>query len=432
MWTVWCVGCVGWEPKPEVRESSLDSDIPDLISDIEAFGPIGDLPHVTMHVDPDCGTGVALGDMTGLRRWPYLQNIKQTSAVVAWGLEVGTEEPTLKLYEPKGKSTTVGASVTTLPMIEPMDLAWARLKNLQPDTQYCYTLYSGELEVAGALSFKTAPADEDAAIKFFVLGDFGNSYPAQKDVRAQMEKSAEGIDFWITTGDNAYSSGTYDQFQDHVFGIYPELMVAIPMYPTPGNHDWGMGTLDAYRDNFFLPENSLSADDYEAYYSFDYGPVHFLMLDSERGKTAISDERTDDMRDFAEADLAAAGRPWKIAAFHHPIISGMPGREADILMADNFSPVFEEHGVQLVLAGHNHMYERFVPLKGGKPADDGVTYVTTGGGGASLYSVGTNDYQAVVEPHYHYMIIEADPCELKGRAIDSTGAEIDSFTFTQC
>ena len=433
-WCAFWIGCTGPAPEGDGSNAPDVEELPTVVGDIAVTGPLGEVPDVTMHVDAECGTGVALGAVEGLRRWPYLQNVRQTSAVVAWGVEAGSEEAALRMYEPgkQDAAIRVVASRRSLAVSTPFDLVDARLANLRPGTTYCYALDSGKTELAGARSFTTAPSDQEAAVKFFVLGDFGNSYPAQKQVRDQMDLAKEGVEFWVTTGDNAYSSGTYDQFEEHVFGIYPEMLGLIPIYPTPGNHDWGMGNLDAYLDNFFLPENALAEADRESYYSFDYGPLHFLMLDSERGKLAISDERLDDMRDFAVADLQGVSRPWKIAVFHHPIISGMPGRESDVLMADNFSSLFEEHGVQLVLAGHNHMYERFVPLKSGVPASDGITYVTTGGGGASLYGAGTNKNLVAVESVNHFMVVEADACELRARAIDSSGKEIDTFTLSQC
>ena len=116
----------------------------------------------------------------------------------------------------------------------------------------------------------------------------------------------------------------------------------------------------------------------ELYYSFDWGNVHFVGLDTElTGPEQAA---------WLDADLAATDKPWKIVFGHKPpYSSGEHG--SDGAFRNHFVPLIEKHGVQLVLNGHEHDYERTRPI-------ENVTYVVTGGGGRHLRSVGTSGFTA--------------------------------------
>src|SRR5204862_6055892 len=164
-----------------------------------------------------------------------------------------------------------------------------------------------------------------------------------------------------------------------------------------GNHDDRVTNAQAYRDVFVLPGNGATAsfpDHSERFYSFDYGPVHFVALDTE---TAFLDPaRRQAQVDWLTADLAATAQGWTIVFFHRPPFGSGAEHRSDLTIRAAFAPIFEKYGVQPVLNGHNHGYERTVPIKTRPdPAAQPVVYIVTGGGGRPLHSVGTSSWTAM-------------------------------------
>ena len=172
-------------------------------------------------------------------------------------------------------------------------------------------------------------------------------------------------------GDNAYNDGTDAQYQAAVFNTYPELLRQLPLWSTLGNHDGysaDSGTQTGpYYEIFDLPRNAEAggvASYTEAYYSFDYGNIHFVVLDSYDSDRSANGN----MLQWLESDLAFNDKPWLIAIWHHPPYtkgshnSDTEGRLID--MRQNALPILEAWGVDLVMTGHSHTYERSYLLDG--------------------------------------------------------------------
>ena len=370
-----------------------------------------------------------------LLRLPYLQSVTQSTAVIAWVTRTPGDP---KLRVGAAKSLQSAASLASRGIVvhgKPATLHAAELRGLAPGTRYCYEIASGSEMLATSLSFKTAPATPGAPLSFFAFGDFGNGSQAQFELRDQMRAVSADIDLWISTGDNAYGAGRYDQFEDYVFQVYGDLFHRIPFFPSPGNHDYRSDDAAPYLTNFFLPENAWRSKDKERYYSFDWGPVHFVALDTEDPLLEISETAGDDMQDWLAADLAATKKPWKIVFFHKPPYTSHPKRAPNLKARELLVPVLEEHGVQIVLAGHNHFYERFYPLRNGRRTtmqEGGITYLTTGGGGAPVYRTGQNPLLAKGVKANHFLIGTVTDCSVLFRAVGLNGREIDRFTFNRC
>ena len=188
----------------------------------------------------------------------------------------------------------------------------------------------------------------------------------------------EPTDLWIWLGDNAYCCGSDDQYQTGVFDFYgTDLLNSIPIMPVPGNHEfYGSSTAQSdlfipYFDIFNLPSKGQSggvASGTEDYYSFDYGNVHFIALDSYGmidGKR-LSDPESGQFK-WLESDLAANTSPWTVVFFHHPPYSVLGHvSDAEQELRDirlNLIPLFDNYGVDLVLNGHSHSYERTKLIK---------------------------------------------------------------------
>lgn len=248
-----------------------------------------------------------------------------------------------------------------------------RLEGLQPATRYYYAVGTDTAMFRGGADywFETAPLpDSSAPLRFWVQGDPGRWHEGSRAVRAAMERwSAQQarpgrppVDLWLTTGDNAYKSGKGREFQAALFEPYADLLRNIPYLPVYGNHDarrW------AFFQSFSFPaagEAGGVASGSRHYYAFDYGDVHFVVLDSEA--TTLSERGA--MLAWLKQDLAANQRNWTIALFHHPPYS-RGSHDSDrwrdswgrmVEMRANFLPVLEAGGVDLVLSGHSHVYER--------------------------------------------------------------------------
>lgn len=255
-----------------------------------------------------------------------------------------------------------------------------RLKELKPGTRYYYQI---ENQVEGKAAqilyggkgywFMTSPRTGQAAsVRFAVLGDPGKAGIVQTQVREAMmgwlaknprpDRNRAYLDLLLTTGDNAYRSGTNKQFQVDFFTPYASILKNVPVWPAYGNHDarrW------AFFDIFSFPSNAESgglASGTENYYSFDYANAHFIMLDTTASSMSVGSK----MLDWLKRDLAASKQKWIIAAFHHPPYShgshnsdnprDSGGRMLDV--RKNVLPILEAGGADLVLSGHSHMYER--------------------------------------------------------------------------
>lgn len=252
-----------------------------------------------------------------------------------------------------------------------------RLTALQPATKYFYSIGDGvKARFKGEdFWFKTAPVtkvNNNTPVRFWVTGDQGYPNIIQNQVRDAMfdwvkqnprsSSKTSALDFWITTGDNAYRSGSNEQFQAGFFEPYKTILRNTSVWPVYGNHDarrW------VFFDIFTFPVNAESggvASGSENYYSFDYANIHFVILDTE----ASDLDEDGEMLSWLKRDLQQTKQQWLITFFHHPPYtkgthdsdSKRDSRGRLVSVRENILPLLEKAGVDLVLSGHSHMYER--------------------------------------------------------------------------
>ena len=329
-------------------------------------------------------------------RGPYLQLGTSDSAVVRWRTNVPTDSRVQLGPEPGALTTMVdSASVTAEHEVYVSGLAAA--------TSYVYSVgTTGDVLVGNDAEhvFETAPPIGTAApTRIWVIGDSGTANANARAVRdAYLGFNPGGqADVWLMLGDNAYSSGTDAQYQAAVFDTYPSILRNSFLWPTLGNHDAeGVGVSQSngtgpYFDMFTLPSDAQVgglASGTEAYYSFDYGNIHFINLNS----TGSDRSPGSPMLTWLEADLEATTQDWIIAYWHHPPYtkgshdSDNPndsgGRMFD--MREYVLPLLEDGGVDLVLSGHSHSYERSFLIDGhyGVSSTFGATNVVDDGDGS--------------------------------------------------
>ncbi len=315
------------------------------------------------------------------------------------------------------------------------------ITGLQPGTLYRYSVaVDGQALVADAspFRFRTAPQAlvPDASqlrsrtpqadkFSFLAFGDSGAESPQQASL-VQLMAAEPDISMVVHVGDLAYPDGTFEEFEDAYFGVNAPLMARLPFFSTPGNHEYNTDSAAPYLAVVAAPESGVPAADLGRYYSFDWGNAHLVSVDSNLLATA----RASAMLAWLDADLAATDRYWRIVFLHHtPYPTGFHlGDPICAAVEQLVNPVVERHGVQLLLAGHEHGYERTHPLAGGQlvgSSSPSTTYVVTGGGGGVLESVGSSARTAISVQAFHYLRVDVEGQALTLTAIGLGGSRID-------
>lgn len=259
------------------------------------------------------------------------------------------------------------------------------------------------------------------AVRFAVIGDYGWTGTPEANVAALVK--SWNPEFVITTGDNNYDNGSaasidvnigqyYHEFISPYTGTYGTGDTVNRFFPSLGNHDWVASGAAPYLAYFTLPGN-------ERYYDFRRGPVHFFAVDSDPhepdGITSSSVQGQ-----WLQAQLAASTAPWKIVYFHHPPYSSSSthGNTPALQWP------FRQWGATVVLAGHDHTYERLYV--------DSMVYMVNGLGGKSIYNFGSavTGSQFRYNADYGAQLVEASAESLQFRFYSRANALIDTYTFT--
>ncbi|CAA0094811.1 Alkaline phosphatase [BD1-7 clade bacterium] len=296
-------------------------------------------------------------------RGPYLQTGTPDSVRILWR----TDEPAPSCVYYGTAVSTLNDTVCSDALVTEHEV---RLQGLNPATRYFYKAVSNEQVMAqGAETyFETSPVPGTREkIRIWAIGDAGTANANQRAVynAYQAHTGDTYTNVWVMLGDNAYGDGTDDEYQRAVFDMYPQLLRQAVVWPTIGNHD--AHTSDsatqsgAYFDIFSLPKQGEAGglpSGTEAYYSYDYGNIHFVVLDSAES----SRMPWGDMMRWMEADLQASDAEWTIAYWHHPPYT-KGSHDSDwelqlIQMRKVANKMLERYGVDLVLSGHSHSYER--------------------------------------------------------------------------
>jgi hypothetical protein len=390
------------------------------------------------------------------------------------------------------------------------------LSGLEPETTYYYSV-GGAGTADASHSFRTAPAagelPADGNTRIWIVGDSGvggTGDPEAGYVRDGFETFVknhgdEPADLFLMLGDNAYNQGTDMEHQKAIFDVYTTLLATTPVWPTIGNHEmgsFGVSTTTSPDDYAIIGDGSTGGPDpapdspmpylniftlptdgeigglpsgTEQYYSFDYANVHIVSLDSQ-----LSIRDTDSraaMLQWLKDDLMANSLDWTIVIFHHPpYTKGSHDSDSELVGIDQpifaireeFTPVFEQYGVDLAYSGHSHIYERSYYINGhtglsdtfdpatmaelndmGEAAngqgdeaysqiarngtDDKVVYTVAGNGGKVTFTT-----QGYPHPAHFFskleigsVVIDLDANTLEASFVDANGAVLDSFVMTR-
>lgn len=440
---------------------------------------------------------------------PYIQpgntpTLNNEQKVIVWQTDSIPASFTIQYGSKRQYNKSVLVKSTPLHLVNSNSILYrAILPDLKFDQEYYYRLFMNGKLIAHSSFFTRTKKNSS---RFVVFGDCGVGTTAEAQIAQQVYFSKP--QFVLITGDNVYSRGRVSEYLKNYFPFFngtkkeSSLMQSVPFYLSIGNHDVGASDLQTYPDGlafFYYFDLPLNAPAFKkmvtatgsmerlnafknategrypnmANYSFDHGNVHILCIDSNPYVHPFDP----DFLLWLENDLKNSNAKWKMVAFHHPgFHSSKVHYNAQWMRA--LSPVFERSGVDLVLNGHVHNYQRSYPLKfepklsavgttaidstgrvdgkfimdkkfdGGKNTrPNGVVYIVTGAGGAGLYDTSfsnkpqlwAHEPQANWVPftvkfisHVHsYSLIETKGNKLTFKQRDVFGKLLDEIRITK-
>jgi hypothetical protein len=288
------------------------------------------------------------------------------------------------------------------------------ITELTPGARSFYRVTAGHEELSG--SFYTPPEDEVSDLKFLAYGDT-RSHTGVHDTVAEAMLAAFAGDpdfqtFIAVAGDLVYDGDSEDvwdmEFFDRVRLNIKEMLGSAPYHSAMGNHELPGDLFIKYFSYPFVDSR---------YWSFDYGPLHMVVLDQYTPYGPGSAQL-----EWVEANLALTEKPWRMICLHEPGWSA-GGHSNEIPVQNYIQPLCEVYGVAMILGGHNHYYARAVV--------NGVQHITTGGGGAPLDTPNPNYPNVVATARaHHFCKIEISGDLLTFSAVTPTGQLIDSFEMT--
>ncbi len=434
-------------------------------------------------------TTVVAADGAKLTRGPYLQLATTSSMTIVWRA-TGATKPVVRYGTAPDKldQTVDAATITTrgaadLPPVDksaPLHSApngtrqyEAVISGLKPNSTYYYSVSDGNSLLAGDDAehrFRThPPVGTKQPFRFWVVGDSGTGDDAQKGVYSGMRSylAIEGqrpLDLYLHVGDMAYPKGTDDEFQRKFFDIYQPTLRNTVCWAAMGNHEGytskGTSGIGPYYDAYVCPKRAEAGglpSTTEAFYSFDYANVHFICLDShdlDRSPAGV-------MAQWLRADLERTKAAWIVAFFHHPPYtkgSHDSDKEGSLIeMREQIMPILEAGGVDVVLTGHSHIYERSMLIDGayhtptvakgvvlddgdGSPEGEGpyrksagihphegAVQIVTGNGGAKLSRKGTSPVMRTVVVEHGSVLIDVSDDTLTGIMVNKLAERRDLF-----
>ncbi len=412
-----------------------------------------DSPNSDVSFDLELASNVAPAVIRG----PYLQRGAPDSIVLRWRTDVATDSR-VWLGDAPGNLTWMVDDPASTQEHE------VEVTGLVPETTFFYAVgETGSSPLVGDDAdhwFETPPPVGVARpMSIWVLGDSGTANINALRVRDAFLglPESQDTDFVLLLGDNAYTDGTDGEYEFALFEFYADFLPSRVFWPTRGNHE---AVADTYYSVFTAPtagEAGGLPSGTEAYYSFDYANVHFISLDSQESDRSVGGA----MWTWLRSDLSSTAQDWIIAFWHHPPYSkGSHDSDVElnlVEMRENFLPLLEASGVDLVLGGHSHSYERSFLIDGhyldsstwhpptmavdggsGNPNTDGAYVKDAWPGDGAVYCVAGSSGTLTPAPLDHpamcvslaelgSVLLEIDDDTLRVRFVDSTGAIDDEF-----
>ena len=354
--------------------------------------------------------------------------VEQPEAVIEYGLHEGEQMFTARAESELFRDDGVE-----------MFLHNVRLSNLEPGRKYRYRLTNGQESTA----WHTLQTDAGTPFKALIFPDSqSNDYSDWQDIAQGAWQRNPDSSFFINMGDIVDNGEDHKQWQDW-FAAVAGMIEDIPVAPLMGNHEtydqqWKVRWPEAYLHHFVLPDNK-SRDFAGQYYSFDYGPVHFIMLNTQWDElNEFKPGLVEEQLAWLRADAARSNRRWKIALLHKDVLQyGLhkrPERQEGFSEAGQlFMPVLEELGVDVVLTAHLHTYRNRGHIRDFRRDPLGPLYILTGVAGNVRYPGIWKDHaldeRIAPQPETNnYLTLEADDAHLRLQCFLPDGSAIDDVS----
>ena len=263
---------------------------------------------------------------------------------------------------------------------------------------------------------------------FLVFGDSGSGGNAQRQ-QADLMAGFEA-DLVLHAGDLVYQAGHPADYPANFYQPNAKIIRSAPFYPVLGNHDVITENGRPLLDRFVLPENGPSGVEPERNFSFEFGDALFVGVDSNASREMLAEQ----IAPWLKKVLASSEAGWKFVFFHHPPYTGSK-HSPDEKMQQTIVPVLEQTGVDIVFAGHNHLYERTAPILQGKISPKrGIRYVITGAGGMSKYPERADAPEYIVtynDQVFSFTSVDVAGNQLRLRQISQLGQILDEWMLTK-
>ncbi len=385
---------------------------------------------------PDHITLSLASDPTTAMTVTWRTNSSTSGSVVQYAVQSGSS---LKMPSTAAKIKGTVSSYSS--SLGSMKIHRATLSKLKPGTTYIYRVGDGT-HWSSVYKFKTEPLN-DTDLKAVLFSDTqsgsSSSYnytPWKTNLTSAVGR--EKPDFTVINGDLTEVGGSQKQW-DAWYSAVKGTLESMPMMPVVGNHDT-YKTINkgakptAFTAQLTVPQNGPSSLKGQVY-SFDYGPVHFVVLDSqgeEEGSSILTAQKQ-----WLQNDLKATTKTWKVVFFHkppYPLKNNRPN--SDVKAA--FCTILEQNHVDLVVNGHDHAVGHTYPIYNGVKASStakGTTYVSLGRAGAKYYtdvskkSYSLSFYNPKDQPVYSLLSVKGKQLQLITKK--AGGTVVDSFTITK-
>ena len=338
-----------------------------------------------------------------------------------------------------GEELTAPEEAKAAPRAFETDLQAARLftatlTGLTPATTYTYRVGAGE-HWSEPRRFTTADP-KATRVQFLVFGDSqSNPHPGYLEWGKTVEEAAHACPdakFMVNMGD-LVDVGQSGAHWNAWFSAAAEVLQTLPEMPVVGNHEYmspakvgvkSDSEPSYFREQFALPQNGPDKLKGRVY-SFDYGPVHCVMLDTQTGLEAQAA--------WLEKDLAQSHAPWKLVFLHKAPYSAQPLRPNKEVRAA-FCPVFDRGHVDLVFMAHDHAVARTYPIKAGHlvaAPSRGTVYYMTGRSGTKTYEISFKQryhsyfHNPLAQPNY--LMVEVNGAHLAVKAMNQDGTALDTY-----
>ena len=351
---------------------------------------------------PSCNKGETVHTFL---KGPYLQNPTMDGMTIMWeSEELASGEVRYGETEKLGESAAEYANTK---------IHQVMLTGLKSQTRYYYQVVTGDKK-SEIHSFSTA-VEKDSPFSFVAYGDNKNG-PFNHAKVANLALTKEP-NFAIHNGDLVNRGGVYVQWEKLFFNPIGHLISHVPLYTVIGNHE---DMSDNYFNFFCPPCDTL------AYYSIDYGNAHVIVLNTEKEALIDAPNQVKWLIDDLESNQDAT---WKFVVFHVPPFTsgGNYYSRFRLEVKELLVPIFQKYGVDMVLSGHDHHYERSFPI-GSKSDYSAITYIVCGNGGTPMRYNSPRMWTLYSERVYGFTMINIDGTKMHFQSISIDDRVIDEFT----